>query len=50
MWITEFTIKGSAKFNDWRLKTIVEAMNLMEPKQRNNLYIEPNINSKNQNI
>ncbi|HEX9972988.1 MAG TPA: DUF1566 domain-containing protein, partial [bacterium] len=45
-YIDEINMKNFANFSDWRLPTIEEAMSLMEPEEKNDLYIDPIFDSK----
>jgi hypothetical protein len=45
-WITELNRKRFVGFNDWRLPTLEEAMSLMEPEEKNDLYIDPIFDSE----
>jgi hypothetical protein len=45
-WINKRNMTGYAGYNDWRLPTLEEAMNLMEPTKLNGaLYIDPEFNA-----
>lgn len=49
-WIDELNLNCHAGFNDWRLPTLEEAMSLMEPKEKSDLYINYAFDSKQKNI
>ena len=40
-YILKLNQNGFAGFTDWRLPTLVEAMSLVEPKRKSQLYIDP---------
>jgi hypothetical protein len=45
-WIKELNQNRFAGYNGWRLPTLEEAMSLMEPEEKNGLYIDPIFDSK----
>lgn len=48
--IKKLNQNGFAGFSDWRLPTLEEAMSLMEPRKKNDLYINPIFDSKQRRI
>ena len=40
-YINELNKNKFAGYTDWRLPTLAEAMSLLEPKKKDNLYIDP---------
>ncbi len=45
-WVEDLNSRGYAGYHDWRLPTLDEAVSLLESNKRNDLYIDPIFNKK----